>query len=522
MTLRGFTVFAPLFIFPAAHGAVSLPSHLGSGMVVQRDKPILLRGSAGPGEEVRVTQGDGAVRVTAAQNGRWSVALPSRAAGAIPDIAIEGENKIMLTDLLSGDVWFAAGQSNMEFRLNRAAGAGAAIAKAKHNSIRLFKVGRQMAREPAADVPGTWQKCTPETAAEFSAVAYYFARDLQKEIGLPVGIICSAWGGTPGEAWVAPGITRDDPDYAPLYAEWEDYRKNYPAIKKQYEVDMAAYEKKLAGPRGPGAKPPAKPLSKPEPDNNHKYPGVLFNGMIHPLAGLPIKGFVWYQGESNKDRYSQYKKLLSSLVADWRRRWDEGNLPFLIVQLANFKPRAAQPSDSGRTRVREAQAQVARELPDCALAVTIDLGEAGDIHPLNKADVGRRLALAALEKVYRKDIVGSGPVHRSVVFREGKAIVEFDSVGGGLVGGKDGKRDAVEGFALAGEDRSWHWATARIEGDRGLVSSDSVPAPVALRYAWADNPPASLYNKEGLPAVPFRTDDWPMAEDAPGKDGPPE
>jgi len=522
MTLRGIIVLASLLTLPAAHGAVSLPSWLGSGMVVQRDKPILLRGTAEPGEEVRISQGDKEVTAKADAKGKWSVMLPPRPAGPIPDIVVESGNKIVLADLLAGDVWLASGQSNMEFKLRRAAGADAEIPKAKHDSIRLFKVGRQIAKEPAPDVRGEWQQCTPETAADFSAVAYYFARDIHEVTGVPIGIICASWGGTPGEAWLAPEITRNNPDYAALYAEWDDYRKNYPAIKKQYDEDMAAYEKRLAEPRAPGEKLPTKPLSKPDPDENHKYPGVLFNGMISPLAGLPIKGFLWYQGESNKDRYGQYKKLLSSLIADWRERWDQGDLPFLIVQLANFKPRAAAPSDSGRTRVREAQAQVARETPACVLAVTIDLGDADDIHPLNKEDVGRRLVLAALQKVYEKDVVGSGPVHRSVEFQDGKAIVEFDSIGGGLVAGRDGKGDSLEGFVLAGKDRLWHWATVGIEGDRVVASSDEVPDPVALRYAWADNPPASLYNKEGLPAAPFRTDDWPLVEDASGKDGSPE
>ena len=522
MTRRGIFVLTSLFTLHAAHGAVSVPSWLGSGMVVQHDKPILLEGSAGPGDEVRVLQGDFTAAVKADSDGKWSIELPARAAGSMPDIVIESGNRIVLTDLLAGDVWFAAGQSNMEFKLRRAAGADEEISKATNDSIRFFKVGRQISRDAAGDVRGSWQKCTPDTAADFSAVAYYFARDLQKATGVPIGVICSAWGGTPGEAWLAPEITRNDPDYAAVYTEWDEYRRNYPAIKKKYDEDMAAYEKKLAEPQAPDEKPPAKPLSKPHPDENHKYPGVLFNGMISPLAGLPIKGFLWYQGESNKDRYAQYKKLLASLITDWRKRWDQGDLPFLIVQLANFKPRAVEPSDSGRTRVREAQAQVAREVLGCALAVTIDLGEVDDIHPLNKKDVGRRLALAAMQKVYGKEIVGSGPTHRSVDFRNGEALVKFDSVGGGLVAGQDGRADKIEGFALAGEDQVWHWAKARIEGNSVRVSCDAVPVPVALRYAWADNPPASLYNKEGLPTVPFRTDDWPLVEDASGQDGPPE
>lgn len=501
---------------------VSLPSYLGSGMVVQRDVPILVRGFAEPGEEVLVTQERAQASAKAGADGRWSVTLPPRAAGPVPDIVIAAGHEIVLTDLLAGDVWFAAGQSNMEFKLRRAAGAAQEIPRADHPEIRLFKVGRQIASEPKDEVGGQWQRCTPKTAADFSAVAYFFARDLQKELGVPIGVVSAAWGGTPGEAWMAPEVMLGDPDYAALYAEWDDYRKNYPAIRKKYDADLAAYEAKLAAPRAPGAKPPAKPLSKPDPDRNHKHPGVLFNGMIHPLAGLPLRGFLWYQGESNKDRWAQYEKLLASLITDWRKRWGQGDLPFLIAQLANFKPRAAEPADSGRTRVREAQARVARTLPACALAVTIDLGEADDIHPLNKADVGQRLARAALQKVYGRDVAGSGPVHRSVTFGAGRAVAEFDAVGGGLVVGPDGQGDVLEGFALAGPDRKWHWAQAVIEADQVVVRSASVPDPVALRYAWADNPPAALYNQEGLPAVPFRTDDWPLPDDASARDGPPE
>ncbi|MBJ7325892.1 MAG: hypothetical protein JHC52_00950 [Chthoniobacterales bacterium] len=505
-----------------ARGEIRLAPGIGSHMVVQRDVPILLRGSAQPGVAISITQGGNKVSATAGPDGKWSASLPPCEAGPIDDITIEGENRIVLTDLLGGDVWFAAGQSNMEFRLTRSSGASEDIAGATNGQIRLCKIGRQLSLEPKGDVESAWEKCTPETAAEFSAVAYYFARELQSALGGPVGIICAAWGGTPGEAWAAPEITRDDQAYAPLYAEWENYRKNYPAIKKQYDADMAAYEKKMAAPREPGAKVPAKPLSKPEPDKNYRYPGVLFNGMIHPLVGLPVKGFLWYQGESNKDRYGQYKQLLSSLIADWRRRWGQGDLPFLIVSLANFKAPATEPSDSGRARLREAQAQVAREVPGCALTVTIDLGEAGDIHPRNKKDVGRRVALAALQKVYQRDVVGSGPVNRMVEFRGGHAIAEFDSVDGGLVIGKDGTGDKLDGFALSGNEREWHWAEAHIEGARVVVRSESVPEPVALRYAWADNPPATLYNKRGLPAVPFRTDDWPMVDDLSGKEGHPE
>ena len=522
MTAKLAAVIALAGLLRPAHADVSLPAYYGSGMVVQRDIPILLRGKAAPGEEIQVSQGDAGARAKTGPDGKWSAQLTALPAGPVPDIVIEGNNRIVLTDLLAGDVWFAAGQSNMEFKLRRAAGADAEIYKAQNDQIRLFKVGRQIAKEPREDVYGKWQRCTPESAAEFSAVAYFFARDMQRESGVPIGVICSAWGGTPGEAWLAPDLMRNDPDYAGLYAGWEDYRRNYAEIKRRYEADMAAYEKKMKDPRESGQRLPAKPLSKPHPDDNPKYPGVLFNGMVHPLAGLPIKGFLWYQGESNKDRYAQYRKLLTSLINDWRGRWGRGDLPFLIVQLANFKPPSAQPSDSGRTRVREAQAQVAGSLPNCALAVTIDLGEADDIHPLNKEDVGKRLALAALEKVYARDLVGSGPVARNVKFDRGEAVVEFASTGGGLVSGRDGTGGELSGFALAGEDRKWHWARARIDGTRVIVSSAEVAAPVALRYAWADNPPASLYNKEGLPASPFRSDDWPMPEDASGKDGPPE
>jgi sialate O-acetylesterase len=497
---------------------LALSSHLGSGMVVQRDVPIALRGTAAPGGEVRVRQGETRVITRADRGGRWSAELPAPEPGPVADIFIESGQRIVLTDLLAGDVWLASGQSNMEFRLRRSAAAEEEIPRAAHDGIRLFKVGRQIASEPADEVRGEWQRCTPETAAEFSAVAYYFAREVHRETGVPIGILSASWGGTPGEAWAAPAVTRDDPAYAALYAEWEDYRRNWTEIKKRHDAEMAAYEKRLAEPREPGRKPPARPLSRPHPDENPKYPGVLFNGMIHPLVGLPLKGVLWYQGESNTKRSGQYEALLTSLITDWRSRWGRPELPFIIVSLANFKAPALGPGDSGRVRVREAQANVARDLSAGGLVVTIDLGEADDIHPRNKEDVGRRAALAALDKFYQTGAVGAGPSVRRVHFASARAEVEFDGVGGGLQIGRDGRGGKLEGFALAGKDRVWHWAEAHLGENRVAVQSDEVPEPVALRYAWADNPPAGLYNREGLPAVPFRTDNWPLTEEGDASD----
>lgn len=494
-------------LFATVRAAVSLPAFLGSGMVLQRDMPVRLRGWANPDEIITATQGEATATATASADRRWSLTLPALPAGPAPDIVIKGENTLLLDDLLAGDVWLCSGQSNMEFKLSRSAGGAEAVASADFPQIRLFTVGRQVAATPLESLSGAWQRCTPESAAGFSAVGFFFGRDLHKKLGVPIGLIHSSWGGTPAEAWVAPEITRNDPVYAPVYAEWDAYRADYPQIKARYDADMARWTRRSAEAAAAGTKPPARPLSKPHPDENHQYPGNLYNGMIHPLTGLPLKGVAWYHGTSNTKRAAQYHRLLTSLVTDWRARWGQGDLPFLIVSLANFHAReTTPPEDSSWATLREAQARVAAEQPAAALAVTIDIGDPDDVHPLNKLDVGLRLSLAALRTAYGQKIVSSGPVFKSVNFEADAARIHFSTIGGGLVAGRTGGETTLTGFALVGLDRKWRWAAARIEDDTVLVSHPEISTPAYVRYGWADNPGCNLYNREGLPAVPFRSD----------------
>lgn len=487
---------------------VRLPALYGPGMVLQRDQPLRLRGWADPGEIVVIAHGTARARAVAGADGRWSASLPAPGVGALPDLVIEGRNRIVLDRLLGGDVWVCSGQSNMEFRLARAEGGREAAAAATLPALRLFTVGRKVSPAPLEDVAGRWVDCAPETAAAFSAVGFFFGAELQRRLdGVPIGLIHSSWGGTPAEAWVSRDLTRKDPAYAPLYAEWDRYRADYPAIKARYEADMARWRERVAEAEASGAKPPARPLTKPDPDENHQYPGNLYDGMIHPLAGFPIKGVAWYHGTSNTKRAAQYHALLTTLVTDWRRRWGQADFPFLIVSLANYRALAAEPpAESAWATLREAQARVAREQPNAGLAVTIDVGDPDDIHPLNKRDVGLRLAFAALRVAYARDVVAGGPEFASASMEPGSLRLRFSSVGGGLMTGREGRAEKLAGFALRGPDGRWRWADAAIDGDAVVLRHPEVPEPSEARYGWADNPGCNLYNREGFPAVPFRTD----------------
>jgi sialate O-acetylesterase len=335
------------------------------------------------------------------------------------------------------------------------------IAAADYPNIRLFAVPLVSVPEPKKDVAARWTPCTPETVAPFSAVAYYFGRKLHEELDVPVGLIRTCWGGSACEAWVEKAVLESD--------------ERYQAILDRVE--------------------------KANPQHKAYH---LYNGMIAPLIPYGIRGAIWYQGESNAGRAYQYRTLFPTMIENWRANWGEGDFPFYFVQLANFRQRKDEPDESAWAELREAQS-LTLSLPNTGQAVTIDIGEADDIHPRNKQDVGRRLARWALAKDYGKDIVYSGPAYRSMKRVGNKIVLQFDHVGGGLIA----KGDTLEGFAIAGEDRQFVWADATIEGDTVVVSSPSVEEPVAVRYGWADNPAANLYNQAGLPASPFRTDSWP-------------
>jgi len=502
----GLGVVVGLFLAAAgpALADVKLPAILADHMVLQQGADIHLWGWADPGERIAVAFADQKAETAADENGRWAVRLRSMKAGGPFDLVVQGRNTITCTDVLVGEVWLCAGQSNMGVLVRDAAEADRALAEAEGRPMRLFTVGTRVADEPAADVDGRWVLCRSETVADFSAVGYFFGRDLAEHLRVPVGLICASLGATRIAAWASPEALRTDPAFQKAVARepqiLQDYVKNLAEAKAHWrqEADKARAEGRPVPP--PPGEPSAVDLDL---RTSPGRPGGCFNGMVAPLIPYALAGIIWYQGESDVNWPQEYRQLLPALITDWRRLWGQGNLPFLFVQLANFGAPAVRPEKSDYAELREAQ-QMALVLPQTGMAVAIDLGEADNIHPKNKQDVGRRLALAARAVAYGEPIEYSGPIVQSAVREGGKVRLSFSHVGSGLVaqGGK------LSGFAIAGEDRKFAWADARIDGDTVLVWSDPVPRPAAVRYAWASNPACNLYNGAGLPAPPFRTDDW--------------
>ena len=642
----------------AARADVRLPAIFGENMVLQRDSKVPVWGWADPGESIQVTFEKQTVTTVAGPDGRWKAVLPPLPAGGPFELIVRGKTTVIFHNVLVGEVWFCSGQSNMDWPLIKADGGADEVAQANFPQIRIFKTVNVSALAPKDDVIGGWSVCTPESAAPFSAVAYFFGKELHQKLQVPVGLIDSDWQGTRLAAWMSYDGLIQDPDYKAeiekaretlknqeqmladsrrAQAEWE---KNFPNqdpgdkglaqgwadpqtssadwpgiqapglwqqrckeidfqgiiyFRKEIEVpaawagqdlllhlgscddfDTTYFNNVKVGGLGaetenyyvarrhykipgklvkagrnviavrimdhfggggftgtpgemsiaPAALPKAEPIqlagtwrykvehifapARPTPapydplQPNWNAPGVLFNRKINGLIPYAIRGALWYQNEGSSNGY-QYKRLLPELIQDWRRHWSQGDFPCFIVQMPNLGNRPAQPAESPYAEVREAQL-LAGKMPGNGVAVTIDIGTPGDNHPRNKRDVGKRLAAQALHKTYGlKDVVPCGPLYQSMAVEEGRVRLQFDCIGGGLVA-KAGK---LGSFAIAGEDRKFVWAEAVIDGDAIVVSSQDVPKPVAVRYAWADDPECSLYNKAGLPASPFRTDDWP-------------
>jgi sialate O-acetylesterase len=391
----------------------------------------------------------------------------------------------------------------MQWSVRASKDAESEIGRANHPQLRLFSVPRTVAASPLKDTAGSWSAASPQTIPDFSAVAYFFGREVLTAENVAVGLVHTSWGGTPAEAWTTRETMEAYPAFLSVLKRWDQIAAEYPAAKKKFDEDMEAWKKAAAEAKAGGAAEPPRPRPPTNPESPHN-PASLYNGMIAPILPFGIKGAIWYQGESNAGRAYQYRSLFPAMIGDWRQAWGLGDFPFLFVQLANFMAVKPDPGDSAWAELREAQ-RMALALPRTGMAVTIDIGEANDIHPKNKQDVGRRLALAALAIGHGRDVVYSGPIYSGMLVEGSRCRVFFKHVGGGLVC----KGDALAGFAVAGRDRAFAWATATIDGDTVVVASDKVPEPVAVRYAWADNPTCNLYNKADLPASPFRTDSWP-------------
>ena len=428
------------------------------GAVLQRGQNVPVWGTANDGEKVTV-EFAGQTATTTAQGGKWKVELKPLKAGGPFSMKISGDNEVTVNNLLVGEVWVASGQSNMEWTLNVSFQPEVEKPKAKFPQIRMITAKKVASLTPLDEIEGKWQECSPETVGGFSAVAYYFARDLHAKLGVPVGIISTSWGGTFAQAWTSP-----------------DGFEGQPELKGYADQLKAAAEK-------PPEKGPAQ-----------HFPSVLYNAMIAPVVPYGMKGVIWYQGESNAGQSKQYQTLFPALIADWRTKWKLGDFPFLYVQIAPFK---GQPPE-----IREAQFLTLAKTKNTAMAVTTDYGDANDIHPKQKEPVGNRLSLAARALAYGEKIVYSGPLYQEMKAAGDKAWISFSHVGGGLAA-KDGD---LKGFTIAGADGKFVPAKAEIKGDKVIVSAEGVAEPKAVRYGWTNVPDVNLFNKEGLPASPFRTD----------------
>jgi len=634
---------APCFADPV------LPTLFSDHMVLQQGREIAIWGTADHGEAVTVTLAGRTSSSTADAHGNWSLHLAALSAGGPFTLSVRGKKEIQIKDVMIGEVWLASGQSNMAFSLSGAENAATEVPNASNPQIRLFTVPKKIALSLQANtLPAHWELCTPDTAKSFSAVAYFFAREIQRKLGVPVGIIESAWPGTAIQAWMAPNILRADPDLKSVYDEWDRStaeQKEFARRSLPFELQFDDFEfvnstnepaKPLAtfddgtarlatggsftyswtdaaetamelvpsghGPNGfalrvagklDGASDSilaANYASDGSPQDLRQYAGIrfwvrgngsfrfrskqltitdyddyatpvlkatpdwrpvtilfrdlkqdgwgvvneftpdaltgfsiecltaleyspmpvsgLYEGMITPLLPYPLRGALWYQGESNAWHPLEYRKLLPALIKNWRDDTHNPDLDFLIVQLPNHGAVPEEPGESGWATLREAQLMTAQKMAHTGLAVTIDVGDPKDLHPHRKMEVGERLALWALGTTYRQPIEFSGPLYKSSHVEGSSIRVRFSHVGSGLVAQG---APLLQGLAIAGADRKFHWADARIDGDAVVVSSRDVPQPVAVRYAWGDSPRCNLFNQAGLPASPFRTDDWPVS-----------
>jgi len=482
-----------------ARAEVKLPALIGDNMVLQQGKSIAFRGTASPDEKVTVTLGGQSVSATAGKDGRWKVELKPLPAGGPHEVKIAGTNTITLRNVLVGEVWVCSGQSNMQWGLANSADGAKEIAEANYPQVRVFSVKFARADKPQEDCTGSWVVCSPQTARGFTAVGYFFGRQIHKDLKVPVGLIYSAVGATVIESWMDRGVIESDGEFKAAITRYEKTMADY----KAYQEAMAKWAAEANQSRAAGQPVPPEP-KRTSWDASNWNPGVLYNAMVVPLFPYTIAGVIWYQGESNGGQGKAYARLLPAMIANWRKGWALGDLPFLIVQLPNYGKVETEPGEGGWALVREAQLKVLA-VTKTGLAVTIDVGDPNILHPPRKREVGERLALAALGVAYDRKIVFSGPIFESAKVEGDRMHLAFKHVGGGL----EAKGGApLKGFAIAGADKKFVWAAAKIAGNEVVVSSDKVKAPVAVRYAWGSSPECNLFNKEGLPASPFRTDDW--------------
>lgn len=483
---------------------VRLPHIFGDHMVLQRDKPVRIWGSADPGEKVTVTIGKEHGEATADEHRKWTLEVPAVSAKTPIEVTVAGKNTIVLHDVLIGEVWICSGQSNMQMNVASSSHARKEIEQANHPEIRLFTVPMRPAGEPADDVNGAWTVCTSKSIPSFTAVGYFFGRYLHEQLEVPVGLVNSSWGGTRIEPWTPPVGFREVPALASILTDIEKAKAAYAETTAAALPHYAGWLTIAQKAKENHEKIPAPPEWPTNPLANNYAPTGLYNGMIHPLVPFAIRGAIWYQGESNNGEGMLYYEKMKALIGGWRSVWHEGDFSFLYVQLAPYRYGTGNPT--ALARIWEAQT-AALAIPDTGMAVTNDIGNVKDIHPKDKQDVGKRLALWALAKTYGKQIVYSGPLYidNSMKIDGSKIRVKFDHVGGGLVA-RNSK--PLDWFKIAGDDKKFVDAEATIDGDSVIVSSPKVEKPVAVRFAFDQVAEPNLQNVEGLPASAFRTDKW--------------
>lgn len=547
-TLAAAAVFWLFSVISLDASELYLASVFGDGMVLQRETAVPVWGKAPPLHKVTIKFAGQLKTTTSDDQGRWRITLDALAVRREPSV-LElqcDDSTITCENILVGDVWLASGQSNMAAPLSSVPDATNVLAEVTDPQLRFFTVTKATGIEPQTSLHGRWESAAPATAGSFSAVAYYFAREIRLKQDVPVAVINASWGGTPVQTWISLEAVRTDPALSKTATEWDQAMAQHqrtasdPSLVAKYKADlkkwqqevapvqeqaMKAYNAAIAAGASVGSRPVLSrpepinpdPMAVPGPSRRPQTPAVSYNAMIAPLIPYALRGVIWYQGEQNNGSGIEYRDLFARLIMDWRSRWAQGDFPFLFVQLPSNGKDVTPVAKGGWPLIREAQLMTL-QIPQTGMAVTLDIGNPQDVHPQNKVHVGHRLALAARRVAYGETLVASGPLFDSCWFTSGQAHVRFRETGGGLMPGEAPwhppgyqpfPQDHLIGFYVAGADREWVEAEAHIEGETVTVWTPLVPAPIAVRYGWAQSPRANLYNREGLPASPFRTDDWP-------------
>ncbi len=474
----------------SAKAEVIVPNIFSDHMVLQQAQMNRVWGKANPGEAVSVSIHQQTQSTTADNEGKWEVMLTPLPAGGPYELVVKGSNEVKISDVLVGEVWVCSGQSNMQWSVNAANDPDLEKLAARFPKIRMINFPNVGTQETVWTHPGVnWKVCNPQNVGNFSAVGYYFARQLYQTLDVPIGMVNNAWGGSHCEAWINRGLLAKDEKYKPMLDLWAADEEAFSKMNDNKDLNDAQRKQLEGKMRG------------------NRRPSNIYNGVLKSHLGYGIRGAIWYQGESNADRAYMYRDLFPLMISSWREEWKQGDFPFYWVQLADFRAESPDPQESDWAELREAQTMTMAKLPNTGEAVIIDIGEGKDIHPKNKVDVGRRLARWALAKQYGVDIPYHSPQYRSMEKVDKKIILSFDYADKGW---SPFDVATPKGFAIAGEDKKFVWAQAKILDDKRVeVFSPDVPNPVAVRYGWADNPVCNMFSVSGLPLTPFRTDDWP-------------